>query len=85
MKKTKRNKALEELLPASYRPLSTWNYFWRTVLYSIPVIGWIFMVVHAFASKSRHGRCYASGCILLTLLVLAGAIAAGFAVGYLGV
>ena len=91
MKETKTKKAknplnaTDMLLVKEYRPLSSWNYFGRIILYAIPVIGWIFMVVHAFASKSRHGRCYASGCILLTLLVLAGAIAAGFAVGYLGV
>ena len=51
--------AAEQLLPKAYRPLSPWNYFWRAVLYSIPVIGWIFMLTHAFAGKSRHGRAFA--------------------------
>lgn len=85
MKKTKKFNAVEELLPMSYRPLSPWSYFWRAVLYSIPVVGWTFMVVHAFTSKSRHGRCFATGYIFLTLLALAGVLVAGFALGFLGV
>lgn len=74
----------EQLLPKSYRPLSPWNYFGRAILYSIPVIGWIFMVAHAFVSKSRHGRSFASAYIFLTLLAVAGIIGAGFFLGYLG-
>ena len=80
--KNKNFKTAEKLLPPSYRPLSPWNYFWRSVLYSIPVIGWIFMLVHAFASKSRHGRSFAGAYIFLTLLALAGILGAGFYFGF---
>ena len=75
MKKTKKidKKNTDLLLPKAYRPLSPWNYFGRSILHSIPVIGWIFLLVHAIADKSRHGRSFARSyfCALLV-----GAVAA---------
>ena len=75
MKKTKKinTKTTDMLLPKAYRPLSAWDYFLRAVLYAIPVIGWIFLLVHAIADKSRHGRSFARSyfCALLV-----GAVAA---------
>ena len=59
MKRRINTKASDMLLPKAYRPLSPWSYFWRSVLYCIPVIGQIFLLVHVFACKSRHGRSYA--------------------------
>lgn len=84
MKKNKRikinTKATDMLLPKAYRPLSPWNYFWRSVLYSIPVIGWIFLLVHAIAGKSRHGRSFARSYFCALLVgVIAGIIAAAVA------
>ena len=76
MKKNKINtKNTDMLLPKAYRPLSPWNYFWRSVLYSIPVIGWIFLLAHAIAGKSRHGRSFARF-HLLTVIVAAIVLAA---------
>ena len=74
----------EQLLPNAYRPLSPWNYFWRAVLYSIPVIGWIFMLTHAIAGKSRHGRAFAGAFTFLTLFAIAGAVGAGVYLKSLG-
>lgn len=84
MKKNKRikinTKTTDMLLPKAYRPLSPWNYFWRSVLYSIPVIGWIFLLAHAIAGKSRHGRSYARSYFCALLVgVIAGIIAAAVA------
>ena len=83
--KNKNFKTAEKLLPPSYRPLSPWTYFWRSVLYGIPVIGWIFMLVHAFASKNRHGRSFARASIFLTLLVFVGSLVARFFPGFFGI
>ncbi|MBO7274229.1 MAG: hypothetical protein J6V22_05180 [Clostridia bacterium] len=74
--------SVEELLPPSYRPLSSWNYFWRTLLYIIPVIGWAFMIAYAANGKSRHGRAFARGFIIFTVLLIA-AVAAAFGLGLL--
>ena len=70
MKKRVNYKEIDKLLPKAYRPLSGWNYFWRSVLYSIPVIGWLFLLIHVFACKNRHGRSYARF-HLLTVIVAA--------------
>lgn len=82
MKKIKKSKAVEELLPKAYRPLSPWNYFLHALLYSIPVIGWIFMIAHAFSDKSRHVRSFAGAYCFLTLIALAGAVGAGLYLGW---
>lgn len=81
MKKNKRIKAAEQLLPKAYRPISGWGYLLHAILYSIPVIGWLFMLAHAFADKSRHIRYFARSYIFLTLLAVAGALAANFWLG----
>ena len=70
MKKKINTKATDMLLPKAYRPLSAWSYFWRSVLYAIPVIGWIFLLVHVFACKSRHGRSYARFHLLVAILAI---------------
>ena len=72
----KLRKANDKLIVKEYRPLSPWNYFGRCVLYAIPVIGWIFLLVHAISGKSRHGRSFARSyfCALL-VAAIAGAIA----------
>ena len=75
-------KAPEMLLPKAYRPLSTWDYLGLTILYLIPVIGWIFLLAHAIDGKNRHGRTYARSwfCGLLFFAVVAAiGIAAAFA------
>ena len=62
----------EQLLPKSYRPLSPWNYFGRAILYSIPVIGWIVLLVNAIGSKNRNGRYFARSyfCALLVAVIV---------------
>ncbi len=80
MKKRINQKATDMLLPKAYRPLSPWSYFWRSVLYAIPVIGWIFLLVHVFACKSRHGRSYARFHLLAAIVVAIVAVAAGYVI-----
>ena len=31
-------------LPEAYRPLSPWTYFGLGILYSLPLVGWIFLL-----------------------------------------
>lgn len=70
------HKAMDKLLAKEYRPLSPWNYFGRSILYSIPLIGWIFLLAHAIKGKNRHGKSFARSyfCALL-IFAIAGAIA----------
>ena len=39
-------------LPEAYRPLSPWSYFGLGILYSLPLVGWIFLIVHAIGSAN---------------------------------
>ncbi|MFV0484799.1 MAG: ABC transporter permease [Candidatus Saccharimonadales bacterium] len=64
-------------LPTEYRPLSMWEYFGYNVLYSIPLIGWIFMIIFAIDSSNINRRNYTRsffviyiiwGILMLTLL-----------------
>jgi hypothetical protein len=62
-----------ERLPYNYKPLTAWGYFWLTILYSIPIIGWIFLVAFALSdaniNRRSHARSYLCGIVLVLLLV----------------
>ena len=77
MKKKINKRTADMLLPKEYQPLSSWNYFGRTILYLVPVVGQIFLVIHAIGSKSRHGRSFARSflCTLLLCALLVGGVA----------
>ena len=70
--KRKQLKQIEKHLPKSYRPISGWGYFWRAVLYAIPVLGWICLLVNAIGSKNRNGRNFARSyfCALLVAIIV---------------
>lgn len=58
-------------VPEEYRPLSPFAYFGYTILYNIPLIGWIFLVIHAIAATNVNKRNYArSYFVILFLLIL---------------
>ena len=46
-------------LPEAYRPLSPWSYFGLGILYALPLLGWIFLIVHAIGSANINRRNYA--------------------------
>jgi ABC-type amino acid transport system permease subunit len=62
-------------LPYNYKPLTAWGYFWLTILYSIPVLGWIFLVIFAFSdaniNRRSHARSYFCAIVLALLLATA--------------
>ena len=71
--KRKQLREIEKHLPKSYRPISGWGYFWRTVLYAIPVLGWLILLINAIGSKNRNGRNFARSyfCALLIAIIIA--------------
>jgi hypothetical protein len=59
-------------VPKKYRPVSAWGYLGYSILYAIPVIGWIFLLVFAFHPGNLNRRSYARFiwlCILLTIVI----------------
>ena len=75
--KRKQLKAIEKHLPKSYRPISGWGYFWRSVFYAIPVLGWLFVLINALGAKNRNGRNFARSyfCALLIALIAVAVVA----------
>ena len=62
----------QQYLPEAYRPLSPWTYFGLSILYAVPVIGWVFLIAHAVASRNINKRNYARSffCIYILAAVL---------------
>ena len=60
-------------IPAEYKPLSPWAYFGLNILFSIPVIGFIFLLVFTFSGANINRRNYARSfwCYLLVAVIVA--------------
>ncbi|MDL2235762.1 hypothetical protein LJC07_06405 [Christensenellaceae bacterium OttesenSCG-928-L17] len=67
-------KIKEERLPEEYRPLSMWAYFGYSVLYSVPIVGWVFLIVFALdgsnINRRNYSRSYFVGFILAAALFI---------------
>ena len=42
-----------QYIPAEYQPISMWGYFGYQILFSIPLIGFIFLIVFACGGKNN--------------------------------
>lgn len=63
-------------MPEKYRPLGAWKYFWLNVLFSIPLIGFICLIVFSFSGKNINRRSYARSffCALLIGVIIVAAL-----------
>ena len=76
---------LYDNVPQELQPLSPWKYFWLSVLYSIPVLGFIFLLIHSISSANINRKNFALShfCILaligiiILIFALTGALAGG--------
>lgn len=71
------DKAYLEKIPYKYRPIGAWKIFFLTLLYSIPVVGWIFLIAHSIGGANIPRRSFARHYWIIVLISL---IAAGIAV-----
>lgn len=46
-------------IPENYRPLGAWAYFGLGLLYSIPIVGFIFLIIHSCSSANINRRSFA--------------------------
>ena len=55
-----------------YRPISMWGYFGYQLLYSIPIIGFIILIINAIGHENINVRNYARSffCGFIIVLVL---------------
>lgn len=60
-------------LPAEYTPISMWGYFGYQILFSIPLIGWIIVIVFAITAPNQNLKNFARSqfCLLIIALVAA--------------
>ena len=59
-------------VPMGYQPISMWGYFGYQILFSIPVIGWIFVIVFALTATNQNLKNFARSqfCLLIIWIVL---------------
>lgn len=70
-------------LPSRYRPLSAWAYFGYTILYSIPILGLIFLIVFSLSDNNINRRSFSRSyfcafilfLVIFTIMVATGAFA----------
>ncbi len=61
-------------LPSNLRPLSAWAYFGYTLLFSIPVVGFILLIVFSFnrgnINRRSFARSYFCSYIIVAVIIL---------------
>lgn len=60
-------------IPAEYKPISMWGYFGYQILFSIPCIGFIFLIVYAFGgTKNINLKNFARSyfCFIIIIAIL---------------
>lgn len=62
----------KEELPGPFRILSPWAYFGLQLLYAIPVVGFIFLLIHTFSKGNLNRRSFARSywCSLVLCLIV---------------
>ena len=62
----------EDDIPDQYRPLGAWTYFGLNVLFSIPIIGFIFLLICSFSDQNINRRNFARSywCIYVIYAIL---------------
>ena len=71
-------------IPSSYEPISSWGYVGYQILFSIPIIGFILLVVFALSDENINRRNFARSyfCIFI-LAIIIGVIFGSAIYGYL--
>lgn len=71
-------------IPEEFRPISMWGYFGYEILFSIPVIGFICLIVFSLGAKNvnkknfaRSHFCYTIIVCLISLIIFAVAMLTG--------
>ncbi len=54
-----KKKFSEEDIPEQYKLMGPWSYFWLNILFSIPVVGFIFLIIFTFSKGNLNRRNYA--------------------------
>lgn len=55
----KENKITEKDLPEQYRPMGAWAYFGLQLLFSVPIVGLVFLIIFSFSKGNLNRRSFA--------------------------
>ncbi len=58
-------------LPAKFKPLSAWSYFWHSVLFSVPIVGLVFLIIFAIGAHNVNKRSFARSYFCVYILFAA--------------
>lgn len=68
-------------LPDKYKPIGAWGYFGLTILFNIPIIGFICLLIFAFSgsniNRRSFARSYFCGLIIVLIAIVAIIVLAG--------
>lgn len=66
------NREREEIdnLPDKYRPLGAWGYFGYQILFSIPVVGFICLIIFALSDSNINRRSFARSYFCVTIIAV---------------
>lgn len=65
-------------IPAEYTPISMWGYFGYEILFSIPIVGFIILIIYAISAKNVNLKNFARSyfCYLIIMLIVCAVILA---------
>jgi len=55
-------------IPSEYTPISMWGYFGYELLFSIPIVGWIFIIIFALTAQNQNLKNFARSQFCLMIL-----------------
>lgn len=58
------------VLPDEYKPISMWGYFGYEILFSIPIVGFIVLIVLSINGKNQNVKNFARSYFCFTIIVL---------------
>ena len=68
----------QQLIPKEYEPISMWGYFGYQILFSIPIVGFICLIIFAIGAKNVNKKnfarsyfCYTIICLVIFAIVFA--------------
>ena len=60
-------------IPPQYQPLGAWGFFWLQVLFSLPVVGFVFLIIFSFSngnlSRRNFARSYWCGYLIAGIIL----------------
>ncbi len=64
---------VRQVIPDAYQPMSPWGFLGLQILYSVPIVGLVFMIIFTFSkgNMSRRNFTRSYWCALLVLAIIA--------------